>query len=69
MRLHKYRARNFRFSTTRERWVVHTIQKNDTLYRLATKYNVPLLTIFRNNPALDPRQLVVGDKIRITRCS
>lgn len=69
MRLHKYRVRNFRFYSSKERWVVHTIQKGDTLYRLAKTYSVPVLTIFRNNPALDPRQLVVGDEVRIERRS
>ena len=65
MRLNKYRVRNFRFYSFKERWVVHTIQEGDTLYRLAEEYDISVLTIFQNNPTLDPRQLIIGEQMSI----
>lgn len=65
MMSHKYRVRNVKFSTLPERWIVHRLQKDDTLYRLAEVYGTSVLRILRDNPALDPRQLFLGQAVLI----
>jgi LysM repeat protein len=66
LRLNKYRVRNFRFSPSKGSLIIHTIQEGDTLYRLAEEYSTSVLTIFQNNPTLDPRQLIIGEQMIIS---
>jgi rare lipoprotein A len=49
-----------------ERWVEHTIRPGDTLWALATKkYHVDVEDLMRDNGIQDPRNVRVGQKIRV----
>ena len=45
--------------------IIHTIVSGDTPYMLSKHYNVPLEAILQANPAMDPHNLRVGDRICI----
>ncbi len=65
MRLCKYRVRNYHFNSVNKRWIIHTIQENETLYQLASKYKTSVLHLLQYNPPLDPRQLIINERIVI----
>ena len=48
-----------------KRCVVHVIQKGDTLYGLARKYDVQIFDIMRLNPYLNVYNLQIGDEVCI----
>ena len=45
--------------------MVHIIEKGDTLYELARKYDVKLFDIMRLNPYLNVYNLQIGDEVLI----
>ncbi|MBZ4687842.1 MAG: hypothetical protein PWQ96_1833 [Clostridia bacterium] len=43
----------------------HVVQKGDTFFKLAKKYNTTVEAIQKLNPGVDPKNLQIGQKIRI----
>jgi LysM repeat protein len=44
---------------------IYYIQKGDTLFKLAQKYNTTVDAILALNPGIDPKNLQVGQRIKI----
>lgn len=43
----------------------HTIQKGDTFWSLSRKYNIPVATLEKLNPNVNPNKLSIGQRIRL----
>ena len=43
----------------------HSVQKGETVYRIAKQYRISQQRLLQANPGLNPRHLVVGQKLRI----
>ncbi len=44
---------------------VHLVQKGDTLWKMARKYNVTVNRLLELNPGIEPERLQIGQKVRI----
>lgn len=50
-----------------EKTTPYIIKKGDTLYSIASKFNMPINTILRFNPLLNPQKLMIGQRICIPK--
>lgn len=50
-------------SASRRRGHVHVVEKGDTLYKIAKKYDVRLFDVMRLNPYVNVYNLQIGDEI------
>lgn len=49
----------------KDKGIVITIEKKESLYGLSKKYNVPIAEILRLNPGLSPSGPIIGEKIKL----
>jgi len=53
-------------NTENKQWLEYTVKPGDTLWRLSReKFRIPVDTIIKDNGMLNPRTLLVGQKLRI----
>ena len=48
-----------------QNFVIHKVQKGETLYGLSKKYNTTIDVIYKNNPSLTSENLKLGTELRI----
>jgi 3D (Asp-Asp-Asp) domain-containing protein len=64
MSSHAFAAAPMNLQTGQESWT-YSIKKGDTLWKLSRKFHVPLANLLSVNPDVRPRNLQIGEKIRI----